>query len=94
MFEFFIDGHRYLVEVERHGYRTRFYGIKADSLETWERYGYIGSYYPANKTCGFKFDHGPMAGADFSSSCRGPKTAAKTCLIAFVECHTLAQMGY
>jgi len=95
-YEFQLDGSTYYVECEKHGYRTRFYATRtrhygAASMQgvKIDRLGYIGSYFPGNKTVRFKFTCGPYDGADYSSSCRGQKTGAKTLIIAFMEMYNL-----
>ena len=85
MYEFKVNDSRYLVEVEKHNYRYRFYGIRANGLEDWERHGYIGSYYPAMHECGFVCDFGNREDVTFKADARGPKTAAKILLVAFLN---------
>lgn len=80
--EFKVNGKTYKVESERHGYRTRFYATEVDYAENyWFIHGYIGSYMPGSKTCGFQFPDGRK----FNMSASGPKCAAGLCLYAFLN---------
>jgi hypothetical protein len=84
-YELTINGSKYNVDVDPHGYRKRFYAEKlGQNGMVIERLGYIGSYFPGSHTAGFQFSYGPMAGSKFDSPARGPKTAAKICLNAFL----------
>lgn len=81
-----IAGAKFIVEVESHGYRKRFYGINVTPAPDkpyglWDRMGYIGSYMPGSHSCGFEF----MDGRKFHAPARGPKTAAKLCLHEFIR---------
>lgn len=78
------DGREFIVDVDNHGYRKRFYALEVTAhLPNWNHIGYIGSYYPASKSCGYA-DVSNRAN-DWHSAVNGPKTAARLCLETFIK---------
>lgn len=93
-------GREFIIEVESHSYRKRFYAIEVTKTADkpygiWDRLGYIGSYMPAARTAGAMIDAPrntgtepsirAAAGLQFKAYVKGQKTAAKRCLAEYVE---------